>query len=123
MTKCIKLLLNHIPTRLPQGVSEFTEWSNDILNTYGMPNNDSTHFALATAVMHAKNGQGYFSKHYFANVLIKGAANQIAHHIMLECKERQQKIADEQKAAEDAKLVEDTTPQKDVVASNVSESN
>lgn len=102
-----KLLDNKLPTKLPQGVTEFTEWANDILDTYGLPNNDSTHFALATAIMHAKNGEAYFSKEYFAHILMRGAANQVAHHIMLECKARQEAKAAQE--AEAAKQVEDTT--------------
>lgn len=109
MMKSIKKLLNKRKQLLPQGVTEFTNWANDILDTYDIPNNDSTHFALATAVMHAKNGESYFSKESFARTLQKGAANQVAHHIMHECKERQQKIIDDAKAAEAAKQVEDTT--------------
>ncbi len=120
MTKQLKKLLNKRKIKLPQGVTEFTAWANDILDTYDMPNNDSTHFALATAVLHAKNGEGYFSKEYFANILIKGAANQVAHHVMLECKTRQEARAEEEKRAAEAKTVEDTTSTQDESSTDVS---
>ena len=114
MINCIKKLLNKRATKVPQGVTEFTTWANDILDTYGLPNNDSTHFALATAVMHAKNGESYFSKESFARTLEKGAANQIAHYIMNECKDRQQKLVEEEaKKAAEQQTVEVTTSQDD----------
>ena len=118
MKRAIKKLLNKRKTLLPQGVTEFNNWANDILDTYDIPNNDSTHFALATAVMHAKNGESLHSKESFARTLQKGAANQIAHYIMQECKARQEAIVKAAQEAEAAKLVEDTTSQ-DADSSNV----
>lgn len=111
---------NKIPERLPQGVTEFNEWANDILDFYGLPNNDSTHFSLAAAILHVKDGLAYVPKEYFANVLLRGAANQVAHHIMVECKERQQKlIEEEKKAAEAAAQQVEVTTSPDAVTSNV----
>lgn len=92
-----RLLYKYQSVRLPLGMTEFNVWADDILDTYEMPNNDSTKFALATAIMHAKNGQGSFPKAFFGEVLVKGAANQVAHAIMIECKERQEARAKEEK--------------------------
>ncbi len=92
--------------KLPIGIAEFHAWADDILDTYDMPNNDSTKFALATAIMHAKNGQGYFSRDFFGQVLIKGAANQIAHAVMTELKEKQQAKEAEELAKETARALE-----------------
>jgi hypothetical protein len=92
--------------KLPVGMAEFHAWADDILDTYDMPNNDSTKFALATAIMHAKNGQGYFSRDFFGQVLIKGAANQVAHAVMTELKEKQERLAAEEKAQAEAAKAE-----------------
>lgn len=92
------------PTKLPQGLTEFKSWADDILDLYGLPNNDSTHFALATTIMHLPADKGYMPKEYFGMTLIKGAATQVAYQVMQDCKERQ--------AADAAKStpVEATTP-------------
>lgn len=103
----IKRLLAKLPTRLPIGMNEFETWSDDILETYEMPNNPSTKFALATAIMHAQNGRAYFPKAYFGGTLLKGAANQIAHAKMNILKEEQEAKAKAELEAQ--KQVEDTT--------------
>lgn len=95
------VILSHfIPTRLPQGKTAFTEWADDILNTYGLPNNDSTHFALATMVMHLGPSQCFRPKIFFALKCWTAASKEIAHAVMQELKEKQQaalKAANEKK--------------------------
>lgn len=98
MNRTIRRLLARIPTKLPQGVTEFNAWSDDILDIYQLPNNDSTKFAIAVAVLHLKATDAFVPKSYFGNILLKGAASQIAQSIMVECKDRQAA-----KAAEEAK--------------------
>ena len=90
MLKSIKRLLAHIPTKLPQGMTSFEDWSNDIIDTYDMPSNDSVKFAIAVAILHLKSDEGYKAKAYFGNILIKGASSQIAQAVMQDCKARQE---------------------------------
>lgn len=90
-------LLCYLPHRLPQGMTELETWTNSILKAYDMPNNDSTHFALSTAIMHLDATSAYKPKAYFGKVLIKGAATQVAYAKMQQLKEKQAK---EQKQAE-----------------------
>jgi len=100
MKKTIRKILALIPTKLPIGVEAFNTWSDDILDLYDMPNNDSTKFAIAVSVLHLKSTDAYVPKHYFGNILLKGAASQIANSIMIDCKERQAALAKaEQEAA------------------------
>lgn len=115
MKRAIKRLLAQIPTKLPQGIQAFEVWSNDIIDTYEMPNNDSIKFALATAVMHSTNGRGYIPKAYFGNVLLKGAANQVAYALMQDLKNKQEALA---KAEQEKQQAEATASIQDVTASN-----
>lgn len=99
MKQLVRHALAHIPTKLPQGMAEFETWSNDIIDLYKMPNNDSIKFALATAVMHLSATDAYKPKAYFGRILIKGAANQIVYAVMNDLKIKQQELAQKQAEA------------------------
>lgn len=103
MNKLLFRFLYGLPSKLPQGVTEFNEWSDSILYAYDMPNNDSTKFALATQILHLNQTDGYKPKRYFGLCLIKGAASQVAHSMMMEFKAKQEERV---KAEEAAKLQE-----------------
>jgi hypothetical protein len=105
--KAIRRLLALIPTKLPTGMTEFEEWSDDVLDLYNMPNNDSTKFALATSIMHLSATDAFKPKEYFGRILLKGAATQIAYAKMQEAKTRQEEKAKAE--VEAAKQLEDTT--------------
>lgn len=104
MIKALKRLLARIPTRLPQGVTEFEKWSDDIIDLYDMPNNDSIKFALAVSIMHLKPTESHVPKSYFGATLQKGASTQVAHQVMQDCKTRQEAKAAEERAAQEAKV-------------------
>ncbi len=109
MRRFLKKLLNRIPTTLPQGVTEFETWADDLIDTYDMPNNDSVRFALATSILHLKSTDAKVPKDYFGRLLIKGAASEIAGNRMQVYKQRQQdKIKAEQEAALATSSVEQT---------------
>jgi len=116
MNRAIKRLLNHIPTKLPQGMTEFETWANDIIDTYEMPSNDSVKFAIAVAILHLKSDEGSKPKAYFGNILLKGAASQIAQAIMQDCKARQEELI--KKQAEEANKPVEVTTSPDAVASH-----
>jgi hypothetical protein len=101
-----RLAMALIPTRLPQGMTEFEAWSTDIIDLYGMPDNDSVRFALAAAIPHLNATHAYVSKWYFGRLLLKGAANQIAYAKFQEFKLKQEAAF----AAEKAKVVTATEP-------------
>lgn len=92
----------HIPSRLPQGMTEFHAWADSIIDHYGMPNNDSTKWPLAIAITHLSPTTAYMPKKHFGNVLNKAAATQVAFAYIQEAKEKQeiakQKFLEEQKA-------------------------
>jgi hypothetical protein len=96
MKKILKRIKALLPSKLPQGVTEFNLWADEIIEIYDMPNNDSIRFALATALMHLGPTDAYKPKEYFGRILIKGAAGQVAYGMMQELKKKQ---AEEQEAA------------------------
>lgn len=110
MKLVLQRLLAHIPTKLPQGVSEFDSWAKSIIALYEMPDNDSIRFALAVTILHLPSTAAYKAKAFFGHTLIKGAASQVAGGVMQDLKDKQKA---EQEAAAKAALeqsVEDTTP-------------
>lgn len=99
--RAVRLLKAYIPSRLPSGMAEFEAWSNDIIDLYGAPKNDSIRFALATMILHCDALDAYKSKHYFGLNVLKGMSNQVASGVMHELKKKQE--AD--RAAEAAAIV------------------
>lgn len=120
MKRFFKRLLANVPSKLPQGLQEFTAWSDDIIDTYQMPNNDSIKFAIAVAILHLKADDAYKPKAYFGKILVKGAASQVAGSIMHECKTRQETLAKAEAAAAQ-KQAEDTALSNSEVSSNVNQ--
>lgn len=85
------------PSPLPKGVTEFHAWADEIIAIAGVPNNDSTKFGLAVSITHLGPTDARKPKQHFIDTLHKGAATQIAFHIMDELKAKQ-------KAAVEAEL-------------------
>lgn len=95
----------YVPTRLPIGLTDFHLWADDIIVVNGLPSNDSVRFALATMVLHLEAvskielnflffkiqifTSAYKSKQFFAQGLLKSAANQVAAGHMHDLKEKQ----------------------------------
>ncbi len=101
----IKKIKSFFPQTLPQGVSAFTAWSDDVIELAGLPNNDSIRFTLATMILHLPSTESAKPKHYFVKALHKSAANQVAAYLIQDLKTKQQEAM---KAAEAAKQAEAT---------------
>jgi len=103
----IQYLLAFIPTTLPQGMTEFEIWSDNILNLYKLPNNESTKFALATMILHLPSGKSKVSKRHFGESLKKASANEIAAAVMQNLKAKQKaRIEAEQQANKEKAVLE-----------------
>lgn len=103
MKRLITILLSHIPTKLPVGLTEFQTWSQSILDLSGnYADKDSMTFAIASMVIHLPAGKAYCSKNHFVAGLRKSAANQVASQVFQDIKERQQKQLAEATAAQQA---------------------
>ncbi len=85
----IDLIWGLLPQPLPLGMAEFDLWTTRIIRTYGLLDNDSVRFALATMIMHVGPQSSRKSPLYFAKTAKKGMANQIAHGYMQNLKEKQ----------------------------------
>jgi hypothetical protein len=94
--------LSFLPSALPTGVTEFHTWYNSIMTAYGegLPNNDSTKFAIAAQIMHLGPTEANKPKRYFGLALRAGAAKQVAHAVFSELKEKQTREQAQAKAAE-----------------------
>lgn len=91
-------LLSRIPTKLPQGRTEFGNWASSIIFMAQFPDNSSIRFALASMIPQlqpVKRGglampRAKVAKIFFVRALKQGAANQVALTIMQELKQEQQ---------------------------------
>ena len=86
-------------------MTEFETWANSIIDAYGMPNNDSVRFALASMIPYVPTDSkfeinllivkinipmaAYKSKRFFGQSLLKSASNQIAAGVMQDLKQKQ----------------------------------
>lgn len=77
--KLVNRVIYHLPKRLPIGMTEFSQWASDICQTYDMPDNTSTHHALAVSIMHLPPTAAFKPRAYFGHILLKGAAQEIAY--------------------------------------------
>lgn len=100
MKNFLKKLLALIPTRLPQGLSEFESWSNEIISLYGSPNNDSVKFSLAVMILHLDSTTSHKPKAYFGRALRKAASNQVVSQVINDLKDKQAKALEASKATE-----------------------
>ena len=105
MLKIFKTIRSLFPSKLPQGMTEFETWAKDIIELAGIPDNDSTRFAVAVSILHLDATSAFKPKHYFVKTLIKGAASQVAGGVMQELKEKQQAAV---KAEQEKQLAEAT---------------
>lgn len=80
INKMLKRFLGYFPSHLPtKGMKEFNEFSDSILDTYGLPKEPSYYHTIATMVMHHNNSSVYVSKAAIARAIKKAMANQIAY--------------------------------------------
>jgi hypothetical protein len=96
--------LAFFPAPLPRGMTEFDTWSARLIFAYGLPDNDSIRFALATMIMHLGPTECDKPRRYFGRAVLKGMSAQVANNVMYQLKEKQK--------AEDAaaKLAEAPAP-------------
>ena len=94
MKRFFKLLAALFPTKLPTGATELKNFCNDILDTYGLPNNPSYHHAISTMIMHLGPTVHRKPRAYFAQAVHKAMANQVAYALIQELKDEERKSAE-----------------------------
>lgn len=94
----LSLFLNKVlflfPSSLPVGMTEFKSWMDSIIQTYAIPDNDSSRFALATMILHLSSTISSKPKVHFARSMRKAMANQVAAAVMQDLKAKQQAAID-----------------------------
>ncbi len=98
--RVLNRILAYIPTPLPIGVTEFNAWAGSVLALTPLPDNASTRFALASTVPHQPHTKYLIPRIYFARLLMKSAANQVAFDVMEDLKAKQEQQIAAQKQAE-----------------------
>lgn len=107
--KTINKVTGYLPTSLPLGMTEFKSWSDSIIETYDLPDNDSSRWALAVMISHLDPTTAVKPKIYFSLSVKKSMANQIAFAVMEGLKAKQKAEQEAAQKAESAKQVEATT--------------
>lgn len=87
--KLVNRITAYIPSPLPLGVTEFNAWAGSVLALTPLPDNESTRFALASTLPHQPFNKFLIRRIFFARLLMKSAANQVAFGIMEELKAKQ----------------------------------
>lgn len=89
LSKFIKQILGHFPTRLPIGLTEFEAWYKDIVTTYDLLDNDSIKWAVATMILQGPPAKSRRAKFEFVQLILKGMASEVATQVMLDLKAKQ----------------------------------
>lgn len=101
---------SYFPSALPKGMTEFENWSNDIIELSGRVADEvSIKFALASMLMHLSPSKNIYQtqfgsvpKNHFVQGLLASAAKQVAQQKFQDIKQAQ--IDAQKKAEEDAKV-------------------
>lgn len=83
-----------LPTLFPIGEKAQEKWAKDVVSLSGVPDNSSTRFALAVMILHRPPYECRKPKRYFANMLYKAAANEVAHAVAEKLKKAQKDAAE-----------------------------
>lgn len=100
LVKYLNQVLGLFPSPLPVGMTAFQSWMNSIIQSYDIPDNDSSRFALATMILHLSSTTSSKPKIHFARSMRKAMANQVAAAVMQDLKDKQAAAA--AKAQEEA---------------------
>lgn len=95
--------LQNLERQLPTGTQEFEEFVARVVSITGQfADYMSMKFALASILIHADAKHGSLPDKYFADRLVKSAANQVASQVFQDIKNQQQQDAAQLKAEQEA---------------------
>ena len=91
LEKLAKKVMGLLPTRLPNGLTEFHKWADSFAEIYDLPtiDQDSIRYVLASKIIHLSETSAFKSKHYFYLILKAAAAKQVASAAFQEIKQKQ----------------------------------
>ena len=90
----LRFIRARIKRKLPNGRTALEKWSTEVIKLSGVPDNNSTRFAVAVMLMHQAEGETKQSLKYFADRLYKASINEVAHAIAQELKQKQKEEAE-----------------------------
>ena len=86
------LLRAFFPTRLPQGMTEFNEFADSIIDLYDFPkDNDGYINMIATMIQHFDRTVHATSKYNFSRLMRKAVANEVAYYVIQDLKLKKKK--------------------------------
>ncbi len=103
LTKAVKQLNSRIPEKLPQGVSEFNNWVEDISELSGLPVNDKLKTVIGHLILQMPPTVAFVSKNRIANLVRKAASNQVALEIVRSINEKEEQKTDTKESTPTAK--------------------
>lgn len=91
-TKLWKCLNSFVPEKLPQGMTEFNRWVEEISELTELPVNDKLKKVVGTLILQMPPTVAYIPKRKIANLVKKAAANQVSVEVLnlINEKEKQQ---------------------------------
>lgn len=89
LTKQLKWLNSFVPERLPQGMTEFNRWVEDISELTELPINDKLKKVVGTLILQMPPQMAYVKKRHIANLVKKAAANQVSVEVLNTIDEKQ----------------------------------
>jgi hypothetical protein len=86
------LLRAFFPTTLPQGMTEFNEFADSIIDLYDFPkDNDGYINMIATMIQHFDRTVHATSKYNFSRLMRKAVANEVAYYVIQDLKLKKKK--------------------------------
>lgn len=106
LKKYFALFCAHFPSTLPhQNKDDFNQWLLELFTLFNLPDSPSYRQAVSVAVMHLPESKSVVSKSYFAKVIRKRMASELAYSIIEEVR-----ALDKLKQEEALKLAEKGEP-------------
>jgi hypothetical protein len=75
-------LNSFIPEKLPQGMTEFNRWVDEISHLSGLPLNDKLRKVISQLIISLPPQVAYVKKRYIVTTIQKAAANQVAFEML-----------------------------------------
>lgn len=78
-----------MPEKLPQGMTEFNAWVEDISMLSELPVNDKLKKVVGTLILQLPPSVAYVPKNHIANLVKKAAANQVSVEVLQTINEKE----------------------------------
>ena len=82
LSKLFIWLNSFIPEKLPQGMTQFGRWVDEISYLSGLPNNDKLRKVISQLIVSLPPQMAYVQKRFIVKTIQKAAANQVAFEVI-----------------------------------------